>query len=235
MALPKVTRPEYGTTIPSTGKKIKYSPFTVREEKVLILAAESQDPDEVSNAIVNVIRNCVNTPTDFDPTELALFDIEFLFLRCRAKSIGEKIKVLLTDPDDDEFTKEHEINIDSIKVKKNDDHTDLIKLTDDITIKMKYPSIEFFAEGLKIDSIGESTNTAAKCISQIVVGDEVYNSVDMTHEEIVEWLEGLTTEQYGKIMEFFTTMPRLSHSITAKNTNTGKNFTVVLNTLADFF
>jgi hypothetical protein len=235
MALPKLARPEYSTTIPSTGKKIKYQPFSVREEKVLVLAAESEDMDEIGNAIANVLRNCVSSPADFDPQELALFDVEYLFLKARSKSIGEKITLNVTDPSDPSFTVEHQVNVDSVKVDKNPDHTDTIQVTDEVVIKMKYPGLSFFAEGLKIANISESTETVAKCVGSIVIGDEVYSAADMTTEEVLEWLDGLTTEQYGKIMEFFTTMPKLSHTIKRKNTNTGKQFEVVLEGLADFF
>ena len=117
-ALPKPKRPEYSTTVPSTGKKIKYQPFTVKEEKVLVLAAESEDLDEISNAISNVLSNCVTSPADFDPEKLALFDIEYLFLKARAKSVGESLKLLVTDPNDASYTVEHEVNIDTIKVKR---------------------------------------------------------------------------------------------------------------------
>ena len=234
MALPKVARPEYSTTIPSTGKKIKYQPFSVKEEKVLVLAAESEDMDEISNAISNVLTNCVTT-SGFDPSTLALFDIEFLFLRARAKSIGETINLSITDPNDPTYTVEHEVNIDSIKVKKFEGHTDLIDINDEVKIKMGYPGLSFFSEGLKIDTINESTETVAKCVSSIVIDEEVYTSADMSTEEIVEWLDGLTTEQYSKIMKFFETMPKLTHTIKLKNRNTGENFEVVLEGLADFF
>ena len=234
MALPKVARPEYSTTIPSTGKKIKYQPFSVKEEKVLVLAAESEDMDEISNAISNVLTNCVTT-AGFDPSTLALFDIEFLFLRARAKSIGETISLNITDPNDPTYTVEHEVNIDSIKVKKFEGHSDLIDINDEVKIKMGYPGLAFFSEGLKIDTINESTETVAKCVSSIVIDEEVYTSADMSTEEIVEWLDGLTTEQYSKIMKFFETMPKLTHTIKLKNRNTGENFEVVLEGLADFF
>ena len=235
MPLPKPTRPEYTATLPSSGKRIKYQPFSVKEEKVLILAAESQELDEVSNAIGNVLSRCVTSPADFDVNKLALFDIEFLFLRARAKSVGETIKLRITDPNDETYTVTHELKIDSIKVVKNDDHTDLIKIDDDISIKMRYPGLEFFAEGVKIDTIQESTETVARCVSQLVIEDEVYNREDLTDKEIEEWLDELSSGQYAKIMEFFTTMPKLRHEITLKNRNTGEDFTTVLEGLADFF
>jgi len=235
MALPKNIRPEYSTAIPSTGKRIKYQPFSVKEEKVLVLAAEGNDPDEITNAITNVLQACVTSPVDFKVEELALFDIEYLFLKTRAKSAGEKIKVNLTDPNDTTFSAEHEINIDKIGVVKDKDHTDLIELSDTIAVKMRYPDISFFNEGVNLDGISETTTMVARCIKQIVIGEEVYDSTDMSSDEVIEWLEGLTTEQFTKISKFFSTMPKLSHSVTMKNTKTDTEFTVKLEGLADFF
>lgn len=235
MPLPKSIRPEYNTTIPSSGKKIKYQPFTVKEEKVLILAAESQDMDEISNAVSNVLTNCVSAPIDFKVDELAIFDIEYLFLKARSKSAGETIKVMITDPDDETYTTEHDIDIDKIRVIKTEGHTDLIELAEDVKVKMKYPGLEFFTEGVKIDNIGDSLETVSKCVSQIVVGEEVYNSADMSSEEVTEWLEGMTTEQFKKLMSFFETMPQLKHEIKLKNPNTKKDFKITLQGLADFF
>lgn len=234
MAIPKPIRPEYSTTIPSTGKKIKYQPFTVREEKVLILAAETEDLEEISNAIRNVLTNCITT-AGVDVDELALFDIEYLFLKARAKSIGEKVELRVTDPSDPEYTVDHSINIDSIKVQKTEEHTDLVEINEETKIKMRYPGIEFFAEGLKIDSIADSSATVCKCVASIVIGEEVYTAGDMTEDEVAEWLDGLSTADYTKILEFFRTMPKLTHTIKLKNRNSGEDFQVVLTGLADFF
>jgi len=235
MALPKNIRPEYSTTLPSTGKKIKYQPFTVREEKVLVLAAESSDPDEVTNAISNVLSNCITSPTDLKINDLALFDIEYLFLKTRAKSEGEKIEIKITDPNDSTFRVDHEINIDKITVKKDKEHTDLIEISDTVAIKMRYPDITFFNEGVNTGTITEQIKLMARCVSQVINEDEVIDRTEMSDTEVEEWLEGLTTEQFKKIADFFSTMPRLSHSITMKNTNTGEDFTIVLEGLQDFF
>ena len=234
MALPKPVRPEYNLTIPSTGKRIKFMPFSVREEKILILAAESQDADEIANAIRNTLERCVTTP-GFSVSDLALFDIEYLFLKCRAKSVGETIKVLATDPSDPEYSVEHEIDVDSIKVQKTKGHKDLIELGDDVTIKMRYPDLSFFEEGINMGDIEAMSKALTRCISQIICGEEVYARADMTDKDLDEWVEGLTQSQYQKILNFFETMPRLSHSFTLKNKNTGKDFTIVLEGLADFF
>ena len=235
MALPKPARPEYTTTLPSTGKRIKYQPFTVREEKVLVLAAEGQDTDEITNAISNVLSACITSPADLKIEDLALFDIEYLFLKTRAKSSGEKVNVQLQDPDDPTFTVEHDINIDKIGVKRDDNHTDLINLTDDLMVKMKYPDISFFNEGISLNTVTDQISLVARCVSQIISGEEVFNSADMDSDELSEWLEGLTSEQFKKIVDFFFTMPKLAHDITVKNTNTGKDFTIHLEGLADFF
>ena len=233
--LPKPIRPEYNTTVPSTGKKIKYQPFTVREEKILVLAAESQDQDEIANAISNILNNCITSPADFKAEELALFDIEYLFLKARSKSSGEKIDLIVTDPDDETFKTEHSINIDKIGVEKTEGHTDLIEISDSLHVKMKYPDMSFFSEGVDTSNISSSLETVGRCITSIVHDEEVYSKTDMQDGEIEEWLEGLTSEQFKKIMNFFETMPKLTHSFTLKNTNTGKPFTMTLSGLADFF
>ena len=235
MGLPKNIRPEYSTTIPSTGKKIKYQPFSIKEEKVLIVAAEGQDADEIANAVSNVLKVCITTPADIDVDSLALFDIEYLFLKARSKSAGEKLTVNITDPDDQDYTTSHDIDIDRIGIKRTEGHSDIIEMEDGVTVKMRYPGIGFFGDGLQLNDISSSLQTIAKCVSQIVVGEEVYNAKDMSEDEVAEWMEGLTTAQLGKIMEFFTTMPKLSHTMNLENKKKGTKFSVTLEGLADFF
>ena len=234
MALPKPSRPEYTTKIPSTDKSIKFQPFSVREEKILILASESKDNDEIANAITNVLESCVTTP-GFKVSDLALFDIEYLFLKARAKSVGEKLEVNVTDPGDETYTTTHEIDVDKIQVQKNKDHKDLIQISEDTHIKMQYPGIDFFVEGVQLNNITDRLDLAAECVQQIVIGEEVYNKEDMTPGEIQEWIEGLTSTQFNKVMEFFITMPRLAHKFTLTNPKTKKKFAIELEGLADFF
>lgn len=234
MALPKPSRPEYSTKVPSTDKSIKFQPFTVREEKILILASESQDNDEIANAITNVLESCVTTP-GFKVSDLALFDIEYLFLKARAKSVGEKLEVQVTDPGDETYTTTHEIDVDKIQVQKNKDHKDFIKLDEDTAIKLRYPGIDFFVEGVSLASISERLDLAAQCVEQIVIGEEVYNREDMTTNEIQEWIEGLTSVQFTKVLEFFVTMPKLAHKFTLTNPQTKKKFSIELEGLSDFF
>jgi len=233
--LPKPSRPEYSTTIPSSGRKIKYNPFTVREEKILVLAAESNDTDEISNAIVNILSNCITSPSDLNVEELALFDIEYLFLKARSKSAGEKISLIVTDPQDESFQVKHEILIDKIGIKKSENHTNIVDIDDNIKLSMKYPDISFFRDGIDMSNISSSLDVICKCVGTIIDGDEVYNRGDMSDGELIEWLESLTTKQFKGISDFFQTMPKLSHSFTIKNTNTGKDFTMELEGLADFF
>jgi hypothetical protein len=235
MALPKPARPEYSTTLPSTGKRIKYQPFTVKEEKVLVLAAEGSDPDEITNAISNVLTTCITSPTDIKISDLALFDIEYLFLKTRAKSAGEKIQLKVQDPDDLTFVADYEINVDKIGVKKQKEHTDLIQMTETMFVKMRYPDISFFNEGIDLSGMDAQFGIVARCIAQIIDGEEVYQATDMASGELEEWLDDLTSENFKKITNFFETMPKLSHTITMKNTNTDKDFTVTLEGLADFF
>jgi len=235
MALPSPTRPEYNTTIPSSGKKIKYQPFTVKEEKILVLAAEGQEVDEIGNAVANCLRNCITSPADLDIESLALFDIEYLFLKCRAKSIGEKISVNAIDPDDKTFSKQVEINIDKIGVITNKEHKEIVEIDEEMSVKLKYPGIDFFTEGVELTDVTSITSVIARCFSQLIVGEEVYNRDDLSEDEIIDWIEGLSSSQYNKLTEFFITMPKLSHKLTVKNTKTDKNFTITLEGLADFF
>lgn len=235
MALPKNIRPEYTTTVPSTGKRVKYQPFSVKEEKILILAAEGEDQDEITNALINVLSNCITSPADFRVEELALFDIEYLFLKARSKSAGEVLKLMVTDPNDETFQTEVEINIDKIGIQKTEGHTDLIEISPGTFIKMRYPDISFFNEGVNINNINTTVSLVSRCIDSVTIDEEVYNSVDMTGDELDEWLDGLTTEQFKKISEFFESMPKMSHTLKLKNTNNGEDFTVKLEGLADFF
>ena len=235
MGLPKTIRPEYSTTIPSTGKKVKYNPFSVREEKVLVLASESNDPEEITNAIINVLQNCITSPSDIKVEELAIFDIEFLFLKARAKSVGEYINVRVTDPSDETFTTDHSINIDRIGIDRTADHSAVIFLSDDVQVKMKYPGIEFFAEGVDLSSITNSISTISRCIDSVISGDEVFHCIDTTKKELEEWLEGLTSEQFKRITNFFVTMPKLRHTFSVTNENTGNEFKITLEGLSDFF
>ena len=239
MPLPKINTPTYDLTLPSTGKKIKYRPFLVREEKILIMAMESEDMTEITNAIVQILSDCILTK-DVKVEQLATFDIEYLFLNVRAKSVGETVDVNITCPDDGETQVEMSINIDSIKVQKTRGHKNIIKLDDELSMKLRYPSLEQFvennfetAEGTS--EVGQSLSMITSCVEMIYNQEESWEASDYSKKELDEFIEQLNTKQFKQIEKFFTTMPKLSHSIAVKNPNTGVESEVVLEGLASFF
>ena len=239
MPLPKINTPTYDLTLPSTGKKIKYRPFLVREEKILIMAMESEDMTEITNAIVQILSDCILTK-DVKVESLATFDIEYLFLNVRAKSVGETVDVNITCPDDGETQVETSINIDSIKVQKTRGHKNIIKLDDELSMKLRYPSLEQFvennfetAEG--VSEVGQSLSMITSCVDMIYNAEESWEASDYSKKELDEFIEQLNTKQFKQIEKFFTTMPKLSHKIMVKNPNTGVESEVVLEGLASFF
>lgn len=239
MPLPKINTPTYELELPSTGKKIRYRPFLVREEKILIMALESENMKQITDAIVQILSDCILTKS-VKVSDLSTFDIEYLFLNVRAKSVGETVEVNITCPDDGETTVQMEIDIDSIKVQKNKDHTNIIKLDDNLSMKLKYPSLEQFVENnfeTADDSsdVNKSLSMITSCIDIIYDSEESWSSADCTKKELDEFLEQLNTKQFKEIETFFVTMPKLSHTVKVKNPNTGVESEVVLEGLASFF
>jgi len=239
MPLPKINTPTYELVLPSTGKKIKYRPFLVREEKILIMAMESEDMNQITSAIIQIITDCI-LAKDIKVESLATFDIEYLFLNIRAKSVGETIEVNITCPDDGETQVEMSINIDDIKVKKTRGHKNIVKLDDDISMKLKYPSLNQFIENnfevsqTNTGDIGQSLSMISSCIEMVYNQEESWEA-DCTQKELSEFIEQMNTKQFKQIEKFFTTMPKLSHEIAVKNPNTGVESEVVLEGLASFF
>jgi hypothetical protein len=238
MPLPKVSTPTYELELPSTGQTIEYRPFLVREEKLLVLSLESENMKEITKAIKTVIKSCIKTK-NIKVESLPTFDIEYLFLNIRGKSVGEQVEVKITAPDDGETPIDVTINIDDIKVKKNDKHTNKIKIDDNLIMEMKYPSLDQFiksnfdfSEGNNID---QSFDMIADCVDKIYNQEEVWSTADVTKKEVVEFLEQLNTMQFKEIEQFFDTMPRLSHEVKVKNPKTKVESTVVLEGLASFF
>lgn len=239
MPLPKINTPTYELELPSTGKKIRYRPFLVREEKILILALESEDMKQISNAIVEILSECIQTK-GIKVSELATFDIEYLFLNVRAKSVGETVEVNITCPDDEETTVQMEIAIDDIKVQKDPKHKNVIKLDDNLSMRLKYPSLDQFIESnFEVETansdVTQSLSMIASCIDTIYDKEESWNTSDYSKEELNEFIEQLNTKQFKAIEEFFTTMPKLSHTVKVKNPNTKVESEVVLEGLASFF
>jgi hypothetical protein len=238
MPLPKIVTPSYELELPSTGETISYRPFLVKEEKVLLIALESEDTKEITNAIKAVIKNCVKTKGVKVET-LPTFDIEYLFLNIRGKSVGEDIEVNLICPDDQETEVKKKISIDDIKIQKNDNHSNQIKIDENITMEMKYPSLEEFVKNNfdfnQKNQMDQSFDLIASCIDKIYTEDEVWATADCTKKEMNEFLESMNSSQFKDIETFFETMPKLKHTVKVKNPKTKKESEVVLEGLASFF
>ena len=238
MPLPKIATPKYELELPSTGETIQFRPFLVKEEKLLVIALESEDNKQITTAIKTVIRNCVLTK-GIKVESLPTFDIEYLFLNIRGKSVGEEIEVNIICPDDEETQVSVTINLDDIKVEKSEDHTNKIKLDDTIMMQMKYPSLEQFIKNNfnfeDKNAMDQSFDLIGSCIETIFTEDEAWSAADCTKKEVNEFLESMNSSQFKKIEEFFTTMPKLSHKLKVKNPNTKVQSEVVLEGLASFF
>jgi hypothetical protein len=239
MPLPKISTPTYELELPSSGKKIRYRPFLVREEKILIMALESEDTKQISSAIVQILSDCIATKT-VKVSELSTFDIEYLFLNVRAKSVGETVEVNVTCPDDGETQVQMEINIDDIKVQKDPNHSNIVKIDDRLSMKLKYPSLEQFVENNfevnETDSdVNKSLSMITSCIDMVYDEEESWSAADCTKKELEEFVEQMNTKQFKEIENFFVTMPKLSHTIKVKNPNTKIESDIVLEGLASFF
>jgi hypothetical protein len=239
MPLPTVATPSYELELPSNKKKVKYRPFLVKEEKILIIAMESEDPKQIARAVKDVITNCILT-RGIKVDELSTFDIEYLFLNIRGKSVGEDIEVLITCPDDGMTQVPTLITLDEIKVQISPDHTKDIKLDDSLSLRMKYPSMsEFIKSNFSVDAtsvtVDETFELISSCIEQIYNEEESWSASDYTKKELLEFLEQLNSKQFKEIEKFFETMPKLSHTLTVKNPNTGVESDVVLEGLTAFF
>ena len=238
MPLPKIATPTYELEIPSIKKTIKYRPFLVKEEKILIIAMESEDPKQITEAVKTVIGNCVLT-RGIKIEQLSTFDIEYLFLNIRGKSVGEQVDVLITCPDDGETQVPVSINLDDIKVQVGETHSRDIKLDDTLTLRMKYPSMqEFIKNNFNNESeisVDDTFDMISSCVEQIYSEEESWSTSDVTKKEILEFLGDLSSKQFKDIEKFFETMPKLSHTIKIKNPNTDVESEVVLEGLTSFF
>ena len=238
MPLPKISTPTYELVLPSTGKKVKYRPFLVREEKILILALESEDTKQITTAIKSILKECIST-RGVKVDDLPTFDIEYLFLNIRGKSVGEALDLMVTCPDDGETQVPVKIFIDEIEVQKDPKHTQDIKLDDTLTLRMKYPSLNEFIQNNfdfnEDDSVDASFNIISSCIDQVYNEDESWAASDCTKKELKEWVETLNTNQFKEVESFFTTMPKLSHTIKVKNPKTKVESDITLEGLTSFF
>ena len=240
MPLPTITTPTYELNLPSTGKKIKYRPFLVKEEKILILALETRDQNQITNAVKDVLKKCVIT-RGIKIDDLPTFDIEYLFLNIRAKSIGEDINMIVTCPDDRKTEVDVTVYVDEIKVIKSKEHVKDINLDKDMTLRMKYPSLSQFIE-TNFNTEEESQTTVDKtfqliadCMDTVYTKEDAWESKDYSPNERLEFIEQLSSKQFKQVERFFATMPKLSHTIEVTNPNTKKKSKIVLEGLADLF
>ena len=234
MALPKLNTQTFELNVPSSDVKVKYRPFLVKEEKVLLQAQQSGKATEMADALVQVIENCTFNKVKVD--NLPSFDIEYLFLKIRSKSVGEKVDLMITCPDDNETKVKTTVDLSKIEVEVDEDHNNTIDLTKTVKVVMSYPTIKTFSGAnmtdLKADEIITMTT---KCIHQVIDGVETYEAADMNQSELEDFIENLTQEQFGKIQNFFTTMPRLRHIVNVTNPKTKKKGKVTLQGMQSFF
>jgi len=238
MPLPTIVTPTYELELPSTGKKVKYRPFLVKEEKLLVLALETEDTKDISTAIKTVLKNCIQT-RGVKVENLPTFDIEFLFLNIRGKSVGEEVEVNLIAPDDEVTQVPVTISIDDIKIQKSKEHNSKVKLDNTLMMEMKYPSLDQFIKSnfdfTEEVSMDQSFDLIASCIDKIYNEEEVWSTADCTKKEVKDFLEQMNSMQFKEIEKFFETMPKLSHSVTFTNPKTKVESTVVLEGLSSFF
>jgi len=240
MPLPKIATPSYELELPSTGKTIQYRPFLVKEEKLLVIALESEDTKQITNAIKAVIRACILTK-GIKVESLPTFDIEYLFLNIRGKSVGEDIDVNLICPDDNETEVSVSVNLDDIKVQKPEGHSNQIKLDNDLMMELKYPSLNEFIKNnfdpndTSKNPMDQSFDLIGSCISKIYNQEEVWAAADCSKKEITDFLDSMNSSQFKEVEKFFETMPKLRHTIKVLNPKTKVESDVVLEGLASFF
>jgi len=238
MPLPQIATPTYELELPSTGQTIQYRPFLVKEEKLLVLALEGEDVKEITTAIKNVIKSCINTK-GIKVENLPTFDIEYLFLNIRGKSVGEDIEVKLLCPDDNETYVPITIPIDEIGILRNDEHTNKIKLDANLMMEMKYPSLaEFIKNNFDFGgnaTMDQSFELVGSCVDKIYNEEEVWAAADCTKKEINSFLDQMNSSQFKEIEKFFETMPKISHTVKITNPKTKVESDVVLEGLSSFF
>lgn len=239
MSLPQIATPLFHLTLPSTGKQITYRPFLVREEKLLLIAKEADDEESIMTVVLQIIESCTNG--EIDVNELASFDIEYLFLNIRAKSVGEEIELRYKhsgganrEGNECKVVTPVTIKIDDIEVKTSDEHQTKIMLTDTIGVQMKYPKPSTFTK-LMDGAIENVVDAIADCVEFLFDEEQIYDETTTTKQELIEFIEGLSQEQLMKINDFFDTMPRLEHEVEYECTGCGQKDTVTLRGLSDFF
>ena len=236
MALPKLNTPTYELEVPSTDEKIKYRPFLVKEEKILMIAMESKDNTQIVNAVKDIVSACTFDKVDI--SNMPMFDVEYIFLNIRAKSVGEVSKLRVLCPDDKKTYTNIDVDLTKVNVEIGEGHTNKIELTDDTGMIMTYPTIDSFTEtGITSINAENMLDLIGSCVLQIYEdkGEKVYQGKDQTRKELTEFIESMNTAQFKKVQKFFDTMPKLKHTIKVKNPKTKKSSDITLNGLNDFF
>ena len=233
MALPKLNTVTYDLTLPSTGKKLEYRPFLVKEQKALMIAQESEDDKQIEKAFAQIINDCVLD--EVDPYALPMFDVEYIFLRIRGKSVGEKVKLNLLCPDDEETRVDVEVNLEEVDVQMSVGHTNTIELSNDITLIMKYPCLK---DMTGFDEEGEITNLfemIKRCVHEVRQGETIYNKIDISDKELDEFIDSMSSDNFEDVTNFFNTMPKLIHVVEVKNPKTKKKNEIPIEGLQSFF
>ena len=235
MALPKVNTPTYELAVPSTDEKVKYRPFLVKEEKILLIAMEAQEQSGILNAVKDIVKSC--TFDKFDVNKAPIFDIEYIFLNIRAKSVGEVSTVNLRCPDDNETFVQTDIDLTKVDVQLTKGHTNKIELTDEMGMIMTYPTLDSFTDSTTVINASNMLDVIASCVAQIYdkKGEDVYDAKDSTKQEIVDFIESLNSKQFKEIQNFFDTSPKLTHTVTIENPKTKVKSDITLTGLNDFF
>ena len=235
MALPKVNTPTYELVVPSTDEKVKFRPFLVKEEKILLIAMEAQEQSGILNAVKDIVKSC--TFDKFDVNRAPIFDIEYIFLNIRAKSVGEVSTVNLRCPDDNETFVQTEIDLTKVDVQITEGHTNKIELTDEMGMILQYPTLDSFTDSTTVINASNMLDVIASCVAQIYdkKGEDVYDAKDSTKQELVDFLESLNSKQFLEIQKFFDTMPKLTHTVNIENPETKVKSDITLTGLNDFF
>ena len=232
MALPRIDTPTYQLTLPSTQQKIDFRPFLVKEQKIIMMAQESQDEKQMVRAMSDLVTSC--TFNKFDVNKLPIFDVEYMFLKIRGKSIGETVELNLMCPDDGETQVPTKINLEEIEVSMTVGHSNMIDITDNIKLQLRYP---IYSDATQVGGLEQSDGVfklLTRCIDKIIYGDQEYNRVDISDKEIEEFIDQLNTDQFNRIVEFFNTMPKLRHVVQITNPKTKVKSEVVLEGLQNF-
>ena len=233
MALPKLNRITYKLNLPSTGDSVKFRPFLVKEQKALMIAQESEDDKQVENAFAQIINDC--TFGELDAYNMPMFDIEYVFLQLRGKSVGEKVKLNLLCPDDEKTRVDVEIDLGDVDIQMSKDHTNIIQLTKDISVVMKYPTLSDMSGFTDSGQILSIFTMMKRCVSEIHDGETVHNKVDISEKELDEFIESMSTENFEGFSAFFETMPKLQHVVEVKNPKTKKKNEILIEGLQSFF